>query len=491
MDDVYRPRLQLLSSGQVELIVDQAFRILEEVGILVENEEAVDLLSDTGARVADDRQRVFLSQDLCERSMASVPRSFTLYDRQGNEAVTVGGDDVHFVPGSAATLVYNYADRSIRKPMTRDVVDFVAVTNMLSAIDLQSTCVVPDDVPELVADRYRLFLALAYGEKPVITGTFTKEAFATMLAFLTVVRGSANTLRKKPLALFDCCPTSPLMWSDLTCQALIDCARNGVPADLVPAPLIGATSPVTLAGTVVQHTAENLSGIVIHQTAGPGSPLVYGGAATLFDMRKGTAPMSGVEAVLVDAAYAQVGKHLGLPVHSYLGLSDAKMPDIQAGFETTLGAVMAALSGVNIAAGAGLLNYVNCQSLEKLVVDNEICAHAQRLVQGIRFREEDAAIDIIRQCALDSSFLTSQHTRRYFREEVYYPDPVIDRLSQGDWEAAGRTSAADRAHDNVRQMLESPSVSQLEPTIMKELEERMASDAAAAGMETLPKWRFS
>jgi trimethylamine--corrinoid protein Co-methyltransferase len=474
----------------VELIIGEAFRVLEEVGILVENEEALGLLSQAGARVSDDRRRVFIPQDMCERCIESVPRSFSLYDRHGGETVRVGGDDVHFVPGSVATRVYDFAERSIRKATTQDVVEFVALMDGLPAIDLQSTCVVPDDVPESVADRYRLFLALAYGNKPVVTGTFTKGAFSTMLAFLTVARGTLEALKEKPLAIFDCCPSSPLMWSDLTGQVLIDCARSGVPVDVIPAPLIGATSPVTLMGTLIQHTAENLSGIVIHQTAGQGSPLAYGGAAAVFDMRKGTAPMSGIEAVMVDAAYAQIGKFFGLPTHSFMGLSDAKTPDIQAGFETTLGTVLATLAGVNIVSGAGLLNYVNCQSLEKLVIDNEICAHAQRLVQGIRLRGEDAGFDVIRECALSSSFLTSQHTRQHFREEVYYPDPVIDRLSQGDWEAAGGASAADRAHDRVRQMLESPAVSPLDSTKMKELEALMASDAAGAGMEKLPEWRL-
>jgi trimethylamine--corrinoid protein Co-methyltransferase len=473
----------------VELIVGEAYRVLEEVGILVENQDALDLLSQAGARVSDDRQRVYIPRDICHRCIATAPEAFSLYDRQGNESTRVGGDEVHFVPGSAATQIYDFAQSSTRKPATRDVIDFVVLTNTLSEMDLQSTCVVPDDVPESVADRYRLFLALAYGDKPVVTGTFTKEAFSTMLAFLTVVRGSLEALREKPLAVFDCCPSSPLMWSDLTCQVLIDCARNGVPANVVPAPLIGATSPVTPAGTLVQHTAENLSGIVIHQTAGPGSPLGYGGAATLFDMRKGTAPMSGVEAAMVDVAYAQVGKFFGLPVHSYMGLSDAKTPDFQAGFETTLGAVLAALSGVNIAAGAGLLNFINCQSLEKLVIDNEVCAHAQRLIQGIRLPAEDLGFDVISECALSSSFLTSEHTRSNFREEVYYPDPVIDRSSQGDWEAAGETSAADRAHDKVQQILDAPKVSRLESQKLQELESLMASDAADAGMEKLPDWR--
>jgi trimethylamine--corrinoid protein Co-methyltransferase len=470
----------------VELILSEAFGVLETVGVLIENDAALELLSGAGARVADDGQRVFIPQDLCERSLGSVSGGFGLYDRQGDHLVRVGGDEVRFVPGSAATLVYDYDDGVIRRPDTADVIDFVALTGQLSAFDLQSTGIVPGDVPEGVADRYRLFLALAYGTKPVITGTFTKAAFATMVEMLTAVRGSVDALREKPLAVFDCCPTSPLAWSDLTAQALIDCAYSGVPANLVPAPLIGATSPVTLSGTLVQHTAENLSGVVLHQAAAPGAPLMYGGAATVFDMRKGTAPMSGIEAAMVDAGYVQIGKHLGLPTHAYMGLSDAKTPDYQAGLETTLGASMAALCGVNVAAGGGLLNYVNCQSLEKLVLDNEACLHAQRLTRGIQFREGDAGADVIGECAPESSFLTSAHTRKHFRDEVYYPDPVIDRVAQGDWEADGSKSAAGRAHEKVLKLRATRDAALLETEALKELENLMLRDAKAVGMERLP-----
>jgi trimethylamine--corrinoid protein Co-methyltransferase len=473
----------------VELIVDEAYRVLETVGARLEHDEAIDRLAGAGASVADDRARVFLSRDLCEKCLSTVPKAFALFDRSGEHSIDVSGGNTHFVPGSAATFVHDYATGEIRRPVTRDVIEFVAMTGRLPALELQSTGIVPADVPDAVADRYRLLLALAYGEKPIVTGTFTKAAFETILAFLTTVRGGQDALAAKPLAVFDCCPTSPLAWSDLTCQALLDCARHHIPANVVPAPLIGATSPVTLKGTLVQHTAENLSGIVIHQTARAGSPLGYGGAATLFDMRAGTAPMSAVEAVMVDAATAQIGKSLGLPVHAYLGLSDAKVPDGQAGFETAQGALIAALAGVNIAAGAGLLNYVNCQSLEKLVIDNEICAHALRFARGIAFDDEDVPLDVISQCADEGVFLTSKHTRRYFRAEAHYPDPVIDRLSQGDWQERGGKTAVERAHDCVTEMRRSQPEPTLDATMLDELDARMTSDAAAAGMDKLPEWR--
>lgn len=486
MHDVRRPRVELLSARQVELIVDEAFRTLAQVGVLVENEEALDLFAAAGARIGDDRKRAFLPQDACESCIASVPRQFTLYGRDGEEAFEVGGEGLHFGPGSAATLVYDFADRRIRKPVTGDVIRFVRITEALAAMDAQSTGIVPVDIPQEVADRYRLFLALVYGRKPVITGTFARGGFASMHEMLVAVRGSSAAVVEKPLAMFDCCPTSPLAWSNLTGQTLIDCARSGVPAQLIPAPLLGATSPVTLSGTLVQQTAENLSGIVLHQTAASGAPLVYGAAATVMDMRNGSASMSAVEAVMVDAGSVQIGRSLGLPVHSFMGLSDAKLPDMQAGFETTMGAVMAALAGVNIASGAGMLNFVNCQSLEKLVMDAEICSHAQRLLEGIGIHGELAGFDVIEECVASGSFLTSEHTRRHFRQEIYYPTPVVDRASQSEWESAGAPTAGDRAHGEVEKMLDSQQPVLPPAGVLAALESIMRRDAAAAGADALP-----
>lgn len=489
MQESHRPKIEMLTEKSVKRIVGEALRTLQEVGVFVENEEAVDLLASSGAKVSDDKKRVFIPEQLVEKCTKTVPSSYSLYDRDGNEAARIGGDNILFDPGSAAILVYDYAAKQIRKPDTKDVIEFVILSNALPAFKAQSTGVVPADLPEDLADRYRLFLALSYGTKPVVTGTFAKEAFATMLSFLTSVRGDAAALREKPLAIFDCCPSPPLMWSDLTCQALMDCARSGIPAELVSMPLTGATSPVTLAGALVQHTAEDLSGIVIHQLAGPGSPINYGGSPACFDMRKGTTPMGAVETMMIDTAYAQIGKSFGFPVHAYMSLSDAKSPDYQAGFETAMGATLAALAGVNVISGPGMLNFESCQSFEKLVIDNEICAMANRLVAGIAFREDSLGFDILREFAESKTFLTSEHTRKYFREETYYPSDVVDRSTHGEWENKGSLTASDRAHAKVKELLDKTQPALLDGKLAAELEARMLVDAKAYGMEKLPDWR--
>jgi trimethylamine--corrinoid protein Co-methyltransferase len=485
----HRPKIKMLSDDNLKRIVDEAFQTLSEVGVFVENEEAVELLSGAGARVSDDRKRVFIPQALGEKCIATVPSFYSLYDRDGREVHQIGGDNILFDPGSAAILVYDYEAKKIRKPHTRDVIEFVTLSNMLPQFKAQSTGVVPADLPEDIADRYRLFLALIYGIKPVVTGTLVKEAFATMHSFLSAVRGGEEALREKPLAIFDCCPSPPLMWSDLTCQALIDCARSGIPAELVSMPLTGATSPVTLSGALVQHTAEDLSGIVIHQLAGPGAPINYGGSPACFDMRKGTTPMGAVETMMIDSAYAQIGKFFGFPVHAYMALSDAKMPDYQAGFETAMGATLAALAGVNVISGPGMLNFESCQSLEKLVLDNEVCGMAHRLIDGINCREGSLGFELLREFAESKSFLTVEHTRKYFREEVYYPSDVMDRGTHGEWEKKGSLSAADRAHSKVKAMLDSPELNILDAAVVGELESVMAADAKKYGMDQLPDWQ--
>ena len=154
----------------------------------------------------------------------------------------LGEDRVHFNPGSAALRVYDFAEQRARTPVTTDVVAFATLTDALPNYAAQSTGVIPGDVPETLADRYRLYLGLLYSSKPIVTGTFEKQAFEVMHEMLLAVAGDADRLRERPLAIFDCCPSPPLIWSDLTAQALIDCARTGLPAELVSMPLTGATS---------------------------------------------------------------------------------------------------------------------------------------------------------------------------------------------------------------------------------------------------------
>jgi trimethylamine--corrinoid protein Co-methyltransferase len=243
---------------------------------------------------------------------------------------------------------------------------------------------------------------------------------------------------------------------------------------------------VTLREAVVQHCAESLSGIVLHQLARAGAPIIYGGAPSAFDMRHGTTPMGAVETMMIGVGYAQVGKHLGLPTHGYFALSDAKRPDYQAGMESGAGAVLAALAGINMVSGAGILDFILTQSLEKLILDHEACGMALRLARGIAHRADDP-VGLIADLVARGEFLSHEHTRRHWREELSIPSAVVDRQTYGDWEAAGGRSAEERARAEVERLLAREPEPALPPATLAALREVMAAEARRVAWDGLPE----
>jgi len=484
MNPPLRPTLEFLPPPLVERVVAEALEVLATVGVFVEHAGALALLGDAGARVDAARQRAFLPEDLVWRCVRSAPSAILLWDREGTTALRLEGWNVHFNPGSAALRILDSETGAARPPVTADLVQFARLTDALEHLDAQSTALVPADVPRAIADRYRLYLALLHSTKPIVTGTFTVEGFAVMRDLLAAVAGGEEALRERPRAIFDACPSPPLKWSHLTAQSLLDCARSGLPAELVSMPLLGATAPLPLLGGLVQHTAENLSGVVMHQLAGPGSPIIYGGSPAAFDLRHGTPPMGAIETMMLDCAYVQVGRYLGLPTHAYLGLSDAKVVDAQAGLEAGLGTLLAALAGVNVVSGAGMLDFESCQSLEKLVLDHEICGMVKRLLRGIEPRGDRLAEDLFGDLSPGDHFLASPTTLRWLREEIHWPSEVLARTTR-EAGLAGDLLHRARAHAQARLAAHQPVP--LPEDTQAALTEILAADARGYGLERLPE----
>ena len=484
MLETRRPKLDMLSGLFVDRIISEAMDVLGKTGVMVENNEAFQLLREAGCEARG--QTVTIKEKIIHDSVKTAPSSIQIYNRDEDLAMNLEGDQIHFDPGSAALMILDSETEEEREPITRDLIRFIKVTDSLPHFAAQSTGLISTDIPKGMQDRYRLYLGLQFSRKPVVTGCFSVESFNLMKQMLVAVRGSEEKLKEKPLAIFDCCPSPPLKWSNLTCQNLIDCAKAGIPAELVSMPLTGATSPVTLAGALVQLTAENLSGIVIHQLAKSGSPIIFGGSPAAFDMRKGTTPMGAIETMMIDAAYSQIGKTLGVPTHAYMGLSDAKVVDGQAGLESGMGSVMAALAGINVISGPGMLNFESCQSLEKLVIDNEICGMALRLVRGVEARGEQLGSDLYGDIYDGEHFMGSSETVRWFREELYTAGPVIDRDTYGVWSQAGRKNIWERAKDDVHRIIRSYEGEPLPQEVFQALTKMMEEDARNMGMSQLP-----
>ncbi len=482
-----QPRLELLSQGLIERIIDEAFQLMLKPGIKVQSEEARALLAEAGARVDANSDIVRIPEMVARKALETTPHTFSLYDRNGNSTVFYGGDAVHFDPGSSGVHVLDSDTLEHKPSYSADLARLVKVTEMLPQYDAQSTAVVCNEIPKAVGDLYRLYVVLMFSTKPIITGSFSIKTLQSMIDMLTIFAGSRSALAEKPQAVFDVCPSPPLIWSEFGSQNLIELARAGVPAEMVSMPLAGAAAPVTLLGSVTQHAAECISGITIHQLAKAGSPIVWGGAPAIFDMRKGTTPMGAVETAMIDASYAQVGKSLGLPTHTYLCASDSKVVDAQAGMESGITAMIGALAGINMISGAGMLDFLACQSAEKLVVDAEGIAMAKRMLAGMQVHTESLATALFEGINFKGDFLKQKITRELFSKEQYLPSAVIDRDSIRGWQEAGSKDTFARAKDRTNQLLneyQQPAMAEDQKRELQSMVEKLARDA---GMDHLPE----
>ncbi len=482
-----RPTVRFLSDELLATILGEARTLLSKLGVEIHNEAVLTLLADHGAKIDVENRRVHLKGSLIDQALASVPSSFALYNVLGEQTHDFSGSNIHFTPGSAAINVLDDETSTIRTPDTRDYIRYAQVVSRCEHIASQSTALIPADVHERISDSYRLYLSLLFCEKPVVTGAFTIEAFPIMRDLQLAVRGSRESLAEKPLTIFSCCPSAPLKWSDVTSQNVVDCATMSIPVEFVSMPLAGFVAPVTLVGSLIQHTAETLSGIVISQLTRPGTPILYGGSPAIFDVRYETTPMGAVETMMIDCAYNEIGKHLGIPTQAYISLSDSKQLDAQAGLETSMGATLAALSGINNISGPGMLDFESCQSLEKLVLDHEICGMMLRMVDGIEPRDDVPALPRFEELIADHHLLISEHTRRHLRTEHLFPGPVIDRANRARWQEEGGTSLRQRAHREVERLLGEFEPSRLGVDVKADLTERMTVEARRYGMDSLPR----
>lgn len=476
-----RPKLQLLDVPTIEKVLSEAFELISNPGVKVAP-IAADLLSAAGARIEDGIAHI--PEHLARAALGTAPREFSLYSRDGTPAVHYGGDGVHFDPGSSCLNILDSESGLARLANADDLAQLVRLTERLPEYAAQSTAMVCSDVPQEIGDFYRLLLVLWYSNKPVVTGAFSGASLQPMLALLSADAGGLENLRQRPRAVFDVCPSPPLNWSDFASENVVQLARAAVPAEIVSMPLAGATAPVTLIGSIVQHAAECLSGLTIHQIARAGAPIVWGGAPAIFDMLSAGTPMGAIETVMLNIGCAQVGKHLGLPTHGYMVATESKLVDAQAGMESATSAALGALAGINMISGAGMVDSLACHSLEKLVIDAEAIASAQRLRHGISVDFPSFATHMFAQIGLQGDFLKLKETRTLFRTEQHMPSRVIQRGESS--EGSELEGIAERARSRVQELLAAYE----RPSIPAEREESMMrivrATTTAAGLSDLP-----
>lgn len=450
--------------------------------MLIEEEAGRDRLTALGLHADSPTHRVTFPRQTVEAALETAPSSFTLFDRTGKAQAVLAGNNVHFVPGSSALRILDRKTERMREGGTADFIEYVKVADGLKHIAYLSTAFIPRDVPQDIADGWRLYLAFSFSRRPVVSGAFTASGVPRMVEVMGHFRSDRDDLKARPMAVFTCCPNTPLQWGEDPLCNMIDCAERGVPVEIVPVLLLGMISPASPVGALVLHTAEVLSGLTIMQLVRPGTPVLFGGAPASFHMQLLTSPMTAVEALVVCCGYAQIAKHLSLPCQAYMALSDAKFNDPQAGMETGVGAFLAALAGFNSVSGPGMLDYVNCFSLEKLAFDDEVAGHALRFIRPIAVKEDLPAAHLIEELVRDQHLLTSEHTLKHWPDELYLPGPMVDRTNWDQWQEQGSKNWRQRALDVVEETLAAYEEPPLDPALHKDIQEMFRRTCTEPGV---------
>ncbi len=466
-----RPRIRVLEPELIERILDEAKRVLAEDGMEIRGRELRSRLGAAGLPVDEPTMRVRFPRDVVEAAVASAPRSITLHDRDGNPHADLGGDRVHFVPGSSGLKVQDHRTGEVRLAGTADFVEYIRLGDGLAHIPYLATAFsTNDDIEAGVSDAWRLRLALTNSKKPIVSGAFTEHGVERMVELMQLFRRDRADLVDRPMAIFTITASGNFRYSEDSCQNLIDCVEAGIPVEIVPVTLQGLIAPVTTVGATIFHTIDVLAGITMAQVLRPGAPVLFGGAPATFHMKIASSPMAAVEALQLDVAYVEVAKHLGLPCQSYMALSDAKVLDAQAGAETFGSALLAALAGVNSVSGPGMLDFLLVFSLPKLVFDDEVCGQVLHFVRDVHPVDDIPVTSLLEQLRADQHLIMAEHTSAHWPTELYLPATTWERDNRENWVKAGSPDTAARCTAEVERRLAAYHPIETDPAIERELD---------------------
>ncbi len=445
----------VLSEKEISRIHEASVRVLENVGFEMHYQPALELFEDKGARVDYDLRRVYLPRDLVSRCIKQAPSEFVFYGREPGKDIIVGGKRVHFGTGGLALYVLDL-DRQKRQGTLKDVAELARLADQLEHLDFFIIPVYPHDINIDFVDLNSKYQAMLNTGKPVMGGIFSKQGLENMIEVASIIAGGFENLRRRPFIGFIASITSPLKISSDQAEYIMDVSRYGLPLATSTAPAAGATSPVTLAGTLVQQNAEALVGVIFSQLVNPGAPVLYSAVPVTMDMRTASFLMGTIESGLMNAAITQMAHYYRLPCYITVGTTDSKLPDAQAAHESATTAMLAALAGGNFIHEAfGMLDGALTVSYAQYVIDNDIVGSCLRTLRGIEVTDDTLAYDVIKKVGPGGNYLSEEHTIRYMRTESYYPR-ASDRQQYQHWIDAGSKDSWKRAEEVVSEILNSP-----------------------------------
>ncbi|MGQ0601582.1 MAG: trimethylamine methyltransferase family protein, partial [Anaerolineales bacterium] len=414
---------QPLTGEQLERIIEAAFTVLEETGIEVMPSDCREVWRKAGARIEADRNRVFIPRQLIQHGLSSAAREIRLCGQIPEHDMLLGGARVYLGTGGAAVKILDL-NGQVRPTRLQDLFDIGRMVNALENIHFYLRPVVARDIAVEALDLNTYYASLVATPKHMMGNCFTPETVQQVVKLAALIIGDVDALRERPFISFtNCWTVSPLRYATETVQTLDEIVRQGMPVAISSAPQAGATSPVTLAGTLVQLTAEQMSGLTYINLMRPGHPVLAGYVPSVADLRTGSFSGGSPEFALMNAAAAQLSRRLGVPVYNSSAISDSKVPDVQAGYEKGYSTATAALAGSNfVHHSAGLLESLLCVAYEQYVIDDDINGAVMRMVRGIEVTDETLAVDVIHAvCNGEGHFLGHPQTLALMNRDYYYP----------------------------------------------------------------------
>ena len=459
-------QLEILSQGEIEWIHQTSLEILQDIGVKMENNSLLKMLADTGAEVDSEQQIVKIPPAMVEEALENAPSKVVLYGRDGKPDLHLEGQKVYTGTGGTAVNIFDLEDGERRPCQARDVGLTARLVDNLEHIDFFVVPVYPDDRQKNKAEEARFLNSLCYTGKHVMGGVYSADGIERVIDFAVEAAGSEKKLRERPIISMITSIISPLKMERDYTEFMEYIISRGIPIVAPPAPIAGATSPLTMAGSLAQLNAETLFGIVLAQVLEPGARVLYGIVPTTMDMRTSSFRFGSIESGLMNAAGAQLAQYYELPVYNTAGVSDSRSPDIQAGYEKMANIMLSGLTGANfIHDAAGLLDTGLSVAFEQYVIDNDILGMVKKALAGIAVDEERLAFEDIKKIGPEGNFLTAASTMKFLRTELYDQETFeADRWEE--WQRKGARNAAQRARERAKEILKESRKKYLPETLI-------------------------
>ncbi|HCY84316.1 MAG TPA: trimethylamine--corrinoid methyltransferase [Desulfobacteraceae bacterium] len=462
---------EYFSTEEMEKIHEATLTVLETTGMDIKYAPARELYAKAGCKV--DGQRVYFPRALVESAARQAPSQFTLHARDSQKNVIIGGDHIAFMPSYGCPFVH-CMDQGRRQGTLEDFKNFAKLAYSIPYIDITGGMMTePNDIPVEKRNAERIYAAMTLSDKPFMgAGTNAEDAEET-IEMASRVFGSRKEMMEKPPFISILTSLTPLGFDDKMAGAIMTYAKAGMPFLVSSLSIAGATSPVTLEGTLVVQNAEILGGIVLAQLVREGAPVVFSGSSSAAAMRYGTLSVGAPEMAVNAAATAQMARFYDIPSRGGGGITDAKHVDSQAAYESMMNLQMAVLSGINfVLHSAGVLEGYMTASYEKLIIDAEMCGMCKRIKRGEDISPEKLAVDTIAQVGPGGEFLTNMHTFKHFKNEIY--SPILEEKDNFDaWTKKGSLSMETRANAKYKELLQAYEPPQMDAAVQKDLDAYM------------------